>query len=93
MYDFERDIYFFQGFPMKKYVIFLALIVAVVVSVIAAITLADSIKFFHPGVPYSAQVHNGLVCGAIVFLALLIDLGALGVFFLCDTDTSRNPPT
>ena len=70
---------------------FLVFIVAVVASVIAAATLADTIKFFHPGVPYSAQVHNGLVCGAIVFLALLIDLGALAVFFLCDTDTSHNP--
>jgi len=77
---------------MKKLASYVALTFAVVATVIAAATIADSIKFFQPGVPYSAFVHHALICGAIVSTAALIDLGALlTLIFLRDTDTQHNP--
>lgn len=76
---------------MKKLVIYVAFIIAVVVTSVATFVVADSLKFFLPGVPYSAQVHQGLSCGAVVFAAGLIDIGACLAIYFCGTDTSHNP--
>lgn len=77
---------------MKKLVTYVAFIFALVVTSVAAATLADSVRFFVPGVPYPTKVHHALILGVIVFTAILVDLGAcLTLLFLRDTNTQRNP--